>query len=1153
MALHLAYVTAEGQDCADLATSIHRRDVVVIFQQNEEASVASNYEAIREENLVRYGTDIARTGRMLLADRYDDRTHFIFELLQNAETALGRRGDWTGQRKVSFMLENEVLTLSHFGKPFDGADVRGVCGIGESTADQFAIGRFGIGFKSVYTFTDCPEIHSGHEHFAIRNYVQPTSADPRNRETDETLIVLPLKTDDKTAAQEIVEGFRRLGPSALLFLRSIEEISWAQHGGASGVYLRSPLERLGEGVHRINLIGLETGEKEVDQDWLVFHRDVSPPEGEKVGRVELAFSLTEPKDRSSKWSIQPVSASPLVVFFPTVVETNFGFMVQGPYRTTPSRDNVSRSDPWNIHLVNVTAELVVEALCWMRDQSTLDASTLGCLPLERTKFVESSMFAPVFDAVRNALLEKELLPRFDGGYVAASKAKLARTQEVRELFAPEQVAQLFGDETSAWLSSEITLDRNPALRKYLIGELGVAEVTPATLIPRLTGSFLESQSDEWILKLYEFLNGQEAALRGRLYTVPLIRLSNGVHVAAREGTKPSAFLPSTIETDLPTIRQAVCSTEDAKKFLKSLGITEPDPVDDVIWNVLPKYQKSSLTLEEGEYGRDIDRIRIAYGSDSKSQREKLVAALRETDFLMVYDAKDGKKYRGRPSNVYLATERLKSLFDGVPNVLIVDDGYDCLRGEAMRELLESCNAVRYPRPVSAPNSLSHNELAELRRDAGHAQTSGINDRTEDWDLYGFEGLLKMLPRLPIEKRADRARMLWESLGDLEERRGRGVFVGEYRWTHHGSYKKDFWAAFVRRLTSTAWIPDENGDLKRPHLVVFEELGWKPNAFLLSVIAFKPPILDQLAKEAGIDPAALALLKKLGITSLEQLTIRLGVEEQPDEVSIEEPQSPIPSELDAETGDVYGGAADLYGDDMPEIPDGTPDPEAGDHIGGRSSQGGGSGGRSGDKLGANGKGVNNSGMLNADGLASKTGSGRSAQSGRSEQGTRSPGGHVGRPFVSYVATHPDDEGDDPDSLDQELRMALEAKAIDEIIKFEPYLKRTVEGNKGFDLYEADASGKPLKWVEVKSMTGCLIDRPVTMSQAQFSLAQAKGDAFWLYVVEYAAEPERTRILRINDPAGHAKYFTFDHGWAAVAHESLVRSKAYVESFDDSVIE
>src|SRR5262245_15427699 len=179
----------------------------------------SNYAAIGDENQTRYGTDIGRIGPMLLADRYDDRTHFIFELLQNAEDALGRRGDVGGSRGVTFTLSPGRLKLSHFGRPFDEADVRGVCGIAQSTKDQHSIGRFGIGFKSVYTFTDRPEIHSGEEDFAVENYVQPRRADRTEREPDETLIILPLKSEDKTARQEITDGFKHLGPSVLLFLR----------------------------------------------------------------------------------------------------------------------------------------------------------------------------------------------------------------------------------------------------------------------------------------------------------------------------------------------------------------------------------------------------------------------------------------------------------------------------------------------------------------------------------------------------------------------------------------------------------------------------------------------------------------------------------------------------------------------------------------------------------------------------------------------------------------------------------------------------------------------------------------------------------------------------------------------------------------------
>ena len=123
--------------------------------------MACDYKAIRRDNKLDYGRKVDQWGQKLLVDRYDDRTHFIFELLQNAEDALARRAGSQRQRSVTFKLTTNVLRVSHFGQPFDESDVRGVCGIGESTKDLTAIGRFGIGFKSVYAFTDRPEIHSG--------------------------------------------------------------------------------------------------------------------------------------------------------------------------------------------------------------------------------------------------------------------------------------------------------------------------------------------------------------------------------------------------------------------------------------------------------------------------------------------------------------------------------------------------------------------------------------------------------------------------------------------------------------------------------------------------------------------------------------------------------------------------------------------------------------------------------------------------------------------------------------------------------------------------------------------------------------------------------------------------------------------------------
>jgi hypothetical protein len=66
-----------------------------------------------------------------------------------------------------------------------------------------------------------------------------------------------------------------------------------------------------------------------------------------------------------------------------------------------------------------------------------------------------------------------------------------------------------------------------------------------------------------------------------------------------------------------------------------------------------------------------------------------------------------------------------------------------------------------------------------------------------------------------------------------------------------------------------------------------------------------------------------------------------------------------------------------------------------------------------------------------------------------------------------------------------------------------------------------------------MTGTLEDRPVGLSHTQFDHAREQGDAYWLYVVENATDPAKARVLKIQNPAGLARTFTFDHGWSQIA--------------------
>ena len=405
--------------------------------------MASDYRSIRKDNERRYGTDIGRIGPMLLAHRYDDRTHFIYELLQNAEDALAKRGRENRRRSVCFHLSESELRVSHFGKPFDENDVRGICGIAESTKDITQIGRFGIGFKSVYAFTDRPEIHSGAEDFGIQNFVWPVAVPPVRRDPDETVIVMPLR--EPADHREIQAGLQRLGPGALLFLREIDEIDWDVDGGTSGFCLRQT-ESLDEQVRRVTVIGRVEGQlPEFEETWLAFSRPIYTSKDAMAGRVEVAFFLNDEQ-------VRPVSHSPLVVFFPTVVETKLGFHVQGPYRTTLSRDNVPQHDEWNQKCVKETARVLVDALAWLRDSNHLDIAVLRCLPTDPNKFDDESMFTPLYEATKQALISRSLLPRLGGGYVAADNAKLGRSRELRELFDSDQLARLFGSgQKLAWL------------------------------------------------------------------------------------------------------------------------------------------------------------------------------------------------------------------------------------------------------------------------------------------------------------------------------------------------------------------------------------------------------------------------------------------------------------------------------------------------------------------------------------------------------------------------------------------------------------------------------------------------------------------------------------------------------------------------------
>lgn len=177
--------------------------------------------------------------RRLLSDLYPDNAHFIYELLQNAEDA--------GAHEVAFYLQTDGLRVEHDGsRLFDLADIDSITGIGKSTKadDVTTIGKFGVGFKAVFAYTQTPAIHSGEHSFVIHDLFVPAPLVSAGRK-GWTTFWFPFDRADKPAdqaAREVDTALREISRTTLLFLNNIATISCVLADGDARLLERRELD-----------------------------------------------------------------------------------------------------------------------------------------------------------------------------------------------------------------------------------------------------------------------------------------------------------------------------------------------------------------------------------------------------------------------------------------------------------------------------------------------------------------------------------------------------------------------------------------------------------------------------------------------------------------------------------------------------------------------------------------------------------------------------------------------------------------------------------------------------------------------------------------------------------------------------------------------
>lgn len=781
------------------------------------------YEEIRAKKAIWGHEEVRNVIPFISQQLYSSRTQLIYELLQNAEDACIRLKRKGVQKDyfICFNLKPELLKIYHNGIPFDDDDVDSICSVlkGTKVDDELLIGKFGIGFKSVYKYTIEPKIHCNNEsgnsshNFCIKEFVLPYEIKPSNELNEgQTLIEIPFNQPDKpqqVAYKEIGQKLRNLNSRSLLFLNSISEITWTD-APARGFYRKT--ESLKDGYKEITLLNrAKDGDK--IENWLLFEKHIqNDPDKPKV---EIAFLLND-----DKTSILRTKSSNLYAYFETAKDTKLHFLIHGPFRTTPARDNI-RSDEWNEKIIEEIAQLIANILLIIRKNGLLNIEFLRTLPLDPENYYDT-IFENIFTAVKDEILRNPYLPVYGGGYESPDKVFLAQITQLRELLTPLDLQDFYGKEGS-WLDEEITERRTPDLRKYLLSELGVQEVTPDNLGRILTKENLSIKTDEWLSKLYQFLVSRGALWqKGSVYVRegifrnrPIFRTADNYQTAAFDQTgNPLIYLPSDLySSSIPTIKETFMKNHINVDFFNAFEIKSPDKTDYIISNILPKY-RSDVIVEEEENVSDIIIICDTISNFStKRKKDELISHLHSTKILYSINSLGTYEYK-KPQNVYinktlLGKDHIETFFNGYPDAWFIDNRYlDKVELEELKEIgLNDNIIVTYKQPDFSGYVYFSKSWEDHKR--------GIGNFDPDAQIHG---LTHCLQNISLKK----GQILWNLLKNHKD-----LIYGIVQKSSRQDFKyKDEEQKFSfmgKMLYENKWLPDDKGKFFKPSEIQLSEL------------------------------------------------------------------------------------------------------------------------------------------------------------------------------------------------------------------------------------------------------------------------------------------------------------------------------------------
>ncbi len=487
---------------------------------------------------------------------YTDKSHFVYELLQNAEDA--------GASIIRFEQYEDHLTVLHDGHPFTIENLQGLCDIGKSDKidDLNQIGEFGVGFKSVFGICDIVKLYShpseedkknGYHQFAveIRDFTHPVDIeDVLFGEEYTTKFVFPYSIGFTFSGFQSIDKLnnvlskrlQNIGITTLLFMKSLKAIDYQIELPSLKTSGRYSLKKkdINDHCSLISASG-ETDEKKSKEEivsYLLFSRPIEGIQSKRT--IDIAFTVKINDDGSYKFI---KTKHPYIsVFFPTETESKLNFIVQGPYRTTPNRSSVPQDDSDNLNLAKQTATLLYDSVRELRDKGILDLSLLNVLPINRDRFESAPLFKCLYEKTVVMMKKERFLICRDGNYEAPNNVKIARGENFAELFSDSLITELLDDgKKYHWLPTVLTETNREykELYSFLTDILKISVLRPEIMRNYFNKNtkFLKRRNDEWLVKMYQLYENVGAAFskqrksESNMLTCVFVKTTKGEFVA----------------------------------------------------------------------------------------------------------------------------------------------------------------------------------------------------------------------------------------------------------------------------------------------------------------------------------------------------------------------------------------------------------------------------------------------------------------------------------------------------------------------------------------------------------------------------------------------------------------------------------------------